>query len=237
LDDTIADLEPWIKEQIGTAADPIMDYLLGRSQSLNVVISLEPVKESLKDHVWEAFTQSPPPELAGIPQDQLKQYFDKFYLDFFEQIPSTFELDEILLGDEIPANITRALTEAERGLGEARQYVGYFQLGYNLLIGFILLLILGIIFINREVRGTTRELVIIFLIYGALEYAGIFIAKYFAGVQLEQLASIPSQLQAWLPQLLTDFLSPLEMLSLGLLIGGIALIIVSFVYKPREISD
>jgi len=40
LDDVITELEPWVKEQVSVAADPIADYLLGESQSLNIVISV-----------------------------------------------------------------------------------------------------------------------------------------------------------------------------------------------------
>ena len=230
LDDVIVELEPWLKEELIAAADPILDYLLGESQSLNVVISLEPVMESLKDTLREVFLESPPPEFATLPPATLELIFDAFYPEFSKQIPLTFEFDESLLGTEIPAQIAEALAEAEEALEQARLYVGYFQLGYKLLIGFILLLILGIILINRRVMNSTRELGIIFLTYGAFEYAGIFIAKHFAGTQLAQLPPIPSQLQAWLPQLLNDFLAPLQMFSLGLLIGGVVLIAISFVY-------
>ena len=45
LDDAITAIEPWVKQQISAAADPVSDYLLGESRSLNVVISLEPVAE------------------------------------------------------------------------------------------------------------------------------------------------------------------------------------------------
>ena len=79
LDDVITKLEPGIKEQINAAADPILDYLLGQSQSLNVIISLEPVKEALGDTIREALLQSPPPELAGLPPALIEQYFDQFY--------------------------------------------------------------------------------------------------------------------------------------------------------------
>jgi len=236
LDNTIIELEPWIKEQIGDAAEPIVDYLLGESQSLRVEIPLEPVKESLKDNLWQALLKSPPPELAHIPQAELKTYYDELYQEFSEQLPPTFEINESLLGTETPGEIATALAEAEWALAQARLYVGYFQLGYKALIGFIVLLILCIILLHHQVRGATRQLGTTFLTYRALEYAGIFAAKYFSGLQLAQIPAIPRALQAWLPQLMGDFLAPLEMLSLGLLIGGVVLLIVSFVYKPREPS-
>ncbi len=236
IDDILIELEPWIKEQISTAADPVADYLLGESPSLNIVISTEPLIARLKENrenMLQALLESLPPEVAGLPPAVIEEQFDEFFEGFSEIIPATFAIDESLIGTELPANIAEALAQAEGTLEQARQYVGYFQLGYNLLIVFMLLLTLGIILIHRQVRGATRKLGSIFLTYGAFEYAGIFVAKYFTGTQLAQLPT-PSQLQAWLPQLTNDFLAPLEMFSLGLLIGGVILLVVSFVYKPRE---
>lgn len=232
LDDVLTELEPWIKEQVATAADPIVDYLLGESQSFRIVISLEPVKKILGDKLWADLLESPPPELTLIPQAMWEPYFNQFYGEFVKEIPATFELDQSLLGTKIPTQIAEALAGAEKGLEQARQYVGYFQLGYKVLIGFMVLLILGIILINRQVKGTTRSLGTIFLTYGAFEYAGIVIGKYFMRTQLT-LPALPAPLQTWLPQFLDNLLAPLGMFSLGLLIGGVVLIIVSFVYKPR----
>lgn len=180
VDETITELEPWIREQSRKAIYTSYDYFLGKSQSLNLVISLEPVKEKLRDNLWEAFLESPPPELATLPQAMVEQYFNQFYQQFSKPIPSTFEFNQDSLIPEIQAQLERV-----------RQAISYTQFGYNALIGFMLLLILGIILINRQVRGTTRQLGTIFLTYGAFEYAGIFVAKYFAGEQLAQLPAPP----------------------------------------------
>ncbi len=249
IDDAIAILEPLIKENIIAAADPILDYLLGESQSISIEISLEPIIENLEDTLREAFLELLPAELAGLPLPKIGQYFDEYFGELTEMIPSAFELDETLFGAEIPAQIAEALAEAEEGLGEARQdiaealadaeegleevkeYVGYFQLGYNLLIGLIVLLIAGIVLTNRQVKGATRKLGIIFLTYGVLWFAGILAGKYFAGKQIAQLDSSP-YFQELLPRLVNDFSAPLQGFSLGLLIGGVVLIAVSFVY-PR----
>ena len=224
IDDVIADLEPWIKEQASLAIYSGYDYLLGESQSLNLVISLEPMKESLRGSLWQSFQQSLPPELAGLPPAQAEQYFDEFYQEFSQQIPPTFEINESLLGPEVSAQ-----------LEQVRQIIGYAQLTYKALIGLILLLILCIILINREVRKTTRGIGISFLTCGVVEYAGIFFIKRFAPTQIAQF-DIPSYLRGWLPQFLDNFLAPLEMFSIGLMAGGVALLIVSFVYKRRQPS-
>ncbi len=224
IDDAIADLEPWIKEQADTVIHSGYDYLLGRSQSLNLVIPLEPLKESLKESTRDAFFQSLPPEAKGLPPAELERYFDEYYQDFTKDIPSTFELNESSLSPEVMAQVE-----------QAKQAVGYFQLGFKALIGFMLFLTLCIILINRQVKSTTRGLGITFLTYGAFEYAGIFAIKHLAASQLAQL-ELPSSLQTWLPQFLADFLVPLQMFSLGLLIAGVILIIISIAYKSPEPS-
>jgi hypothetical protein len=235
-EEVIAEIEPLLKEQLIDAAEPISDYLLGESQSLNVEISLEPIVESMEDNLKEAFIESPPAELADLPKSQREQQFDEDFKKVEEAIPSTLDIGESLIGKEIPAQIDEALAQAEEALAQAKQYVGYFQLGYKILIGFMLLLILGIILISRQVKDITRRLGIPCLTYGALWYASTFVGKYFADKYLAgtwlPLSEIPPSLQTWLPQFIDNFMKPLEMLSLGLLIGGIVLIVVSFVY-PR----
>ena len=231
VDDIIADLEPTIKEELIAAADPLLDYLVGESQGVSIEISLEPMVEELEDTLKEALLESPPAELAGLSPSQLEQYFDIYFGEMTEMIPSTVELDEATFGSELPTQIAEALAEAEERLEEGKEVVGYFQLGYKLLIGLIVLLIAGIVLLNRQVKSATRKLGTIFLTYGVLWFAGILVAKYF--IKKAQLPTeIPASLEAQLPQLVNDFSAPLQWFSLGLLIGGVVLIVVSFVY-PR----
>ena len=64
LDEVIIENEPWLKEQISNVADPVFDYLLRESTTLDEEISLTPVLESLEDTMREPFLESPPPSLA-----------------------------------------------------------------------------------------------------------------------------------------------------------------------------
>jgi hypothetical protein len=211
-----------MKEQARDGIYSFYDYLEGRSQSLSLVISLEPVKESLRDNLRQALLQSPPPELAGLPPAEIERYLNEYYEQMSQQIPSTFDLTEDLVTPEVMAQ-----------LEQVKQIIGYRYLAYNALIGLILLLILGIVLINRQVRGSTRGLGSTFLTCGTLSYAGVLVAKNIVGTQLTQL-DIPVYLQAWIPQFLADTLAPLEMYGIGLIAAGVALLVVSFVYKPRQ---
>ena len=220
VDDTIADLEPWMKQQAREVTYSIYDYLEGRSQHLSLVIPLEPVRETFMDNLREAVLQSPPPELAGLPPAVIEGYLD----EYSQQIPSTFEFDEASLDPAVMAQ-----------LEQMKQFIGHFHTVYYALIGFILLLILLIIVINRQVRGSTRGLGITFLSCGILSYVGALVARNVAGTQLTQL-DMPVYLQAWILQLLADTLAPLEIYSIGLVAVGVVLLVVSFVYKRGEPS-
>ena len=221
--DTIAENEPWLKQQLSDAIYVSYDYLLGESETLTLKVSLEPLKENLRDKLWQLFQQnvpSLPPELATASPEMLEQYFDEFYQQFSEDIPSVIEVDEGSIPPEVMAQII-----------QARQYISYAQTAYYALIGLMVLLVLGIVLLHRSVKGATRELGITFLIYGVIEYAGVWATQKFLPTTLP-LPDMPPSLQAWLTGFITDLVAPLQILGIGLMAGGAALIIVSIVY-PR----
>lgn len=190
IGDTLADLEPWMKEQLNTAIYSGYDYLTGESQSLSLVISTEQLKETLRDNMKSAFLQSLPPELAAAPPAMIDEYFNQFYQEFSEQIPPTINISEGVITPEVMST-----------LEQVREYIGYFQIAYKALIAFIIVLIAGIILIHRQVRGATRQIGITFLTYGIPGYAGIFVLKNYAMQQLVQLTqlNLPATFQALLP--------------------------------------
>jgi len=222
---TLVDIEPWAREQIDLGIHSGYDYLLGKSNSLSLEVSLEPLRDSLKANLRAVILQSPPPELNGAPPSVVELYISEADQNIDEMIPLSFQFNEASLDTDV-------LFQLE----QIRQYISYAQVAYIALIVFILLLILGIILMNREVRGATRKLGIVFTTYGALEYAGVFIYKNIARIQLPSL-DIPSTFKIWLLQVSKDFLVPLEIFSLSILVFGIALIIISFVYKTRQPAE
>jgi len=217
VNETITDLEPWLKQQARDITNSIYDYLEGKSQNFSVVIELESVKEQLKNNISEAVITSPPPGLTDMPPATIERYLEPFY----DRIPSSFEVNEDWLG---PYNMAQIDT--------LRQFVSHFHIFYYALIGFILFLILCIILINREVRGSTRSLGVVFLGGGIVSYGGVWLAKNAIGAQ-SALPQVPVYLQSWLPQLMTDILSPMELYSYGLAGMGVVLLIVSFVYRRQ----
>lgn len=223
LSDTIAENEPWLKEQINAAIRSGYDYLLGESERLSLTVSLEPLKEDLRDKLWQLFQQnleSLPPELAAAPPGMLEQYFEQFYQPFAAEIPSEFAVDESSIPPDVMAQINLV-----------RESISYAQTLYYALIGLMVLLVLGIILLHRNVKGATRELGVTFLIYGALDYASVWATQNF--LPSLPLPDMPPSLQSWLNGLIGDLAAPMGMLGIGLMAGGAALIIVSIVYRRR----
>ena len=237
LDKAVADIKPVVIQQIKASGDPVLDYLIGKSDSFSVNIDSSQLKISLRTAVHDAVFASPPPEFALIPPAQREAVFSQLFDNFAGGIPPAFEINQSIFDPEVRAGIVEGLKQAEDGLIQVRQYVAYFQLGYTLLIVLMLLLTAGIILIHRQVRGAARTLGAIFLSYGAFEYAGVIIGRYFAGKELPSvLVDLPSSLQTWVTNLIDRLLSPLGTFSLILLISGVILLIVSFVYRKRETS-
>jgi hypothetical protein len=222
LGNTIADIEPWMKEQARDGIYVFYDYIEGRSENLSLIISLETVKESFRANLLAAILASPPPELVGFPPAEIELQFNTYYQLIADEIPSTLELDETMLDAEVMEQ-----------LAHARQYVGYFNIAFIVLIAFSLLLILLIILTHFSVRGSTRQLGITFLSVGAVSQAGALIIRSVASSQFAH-SDIPAALQTWAPGVITDVLMPLGIYAIGLIVVGIALTVVSFVYKKDE---
>ncbi|MBI2847785.1 MAG: hypothetical protein HYX83_01270 [Chloroflexi bacterium] len=223
-----AELKPWFKEQIENAADPLLDYLVGQSDSFSLVINTDELKTRLTANIREAITRSPPPELAGIPQAVWQEQVDQFLQEFSAFIPPTIEVDQSIFGADARTGIADGLREAEENLIQARQFVSTFQQAYVILIVLIVLFIAGIIFIHRRVKGATLNLGIIFIVSGVIVYAGFLVARSFA-TQIP-LEDVPPSLQLWIASLINRLLSPLGTFGLISLILGIALLIFSFMY-------
>ena len=135
---------------------------------------------------------------------------------------------------EINATMIRMMSpETMDMLEEARRYIGYEQLAYRISIGAMIGIIVGLVFLHRRVKGAARSIGIPCLSCGIPAFVGTLLAGGFATMLLAQLPPSP-QLQGWLMQSINDLLAPLRMYSIGLMAAGIALLVVSFVYKERR---
>ena len=239
LGELLTDLKPWIKEQVEYAAGPIADYLVGKVESFSVTISLEPLIDSLRGVLLGVFLDFPPDELEDLKPEELEQVFDAFWAESAgETLPTTFQIDETVIGKDAPLQIASFTSEAETVLRQVREYVSYVRLAYILSIVISVLLIAGIVLIHRNVKGSTRTLGIVFLVSGLVVLAMALVGKNIGGEQiLLAMLGEPLQLQVWASQLLVDLLAPLQWLGIGFIAGGITLLVLSFVYKPSQTTD
>jgi hypothetical protein len=289
--DVIDDQEPWLKEQLHYVIDTAYDFLLGKSDKLEIAIYLDDLKKGLRESLWESlneqvttwlpdiirnelgsyveehideYVQQIPDEyvpggVTGLPKEQLMQLLDVYLLDVEEQItqegriPQISGLLEVLIKpyyddyfDEfleiVPSEIVydedTISADVMDQLLTARKYIGYFQAAYYGLIAFMVVLAAGIFLINWNVKVAARALGIDLIVFGVLDLAGVIAAKLYSPVGM--LPEGASSIEPVLTALYSDVLSIMQWFSIGILIVGVVLLVVSFVVKSKsseEIQD
>ena len=225
LNDTMADLEPWIKEKANEMVYATYDYMVGNTQSLSVNVSLDPVKDTLAANMRAALLDSPPPQLALAPPEMREMIVSGIEQGLTQQIPPSFTFDE----SQFP-------TESRGTIDQVRQYLGYAQTAYPILIGLMVLAMLLIVLLHRSVKGATRNLGGTLLTYGILGYGGILLSQYLIETQTGSFG-LPAALQSWLPQFLDGLWAPIQTFNISVAIAGVVLIIVSIVYPKNEPAE
>ncbi|MDH5364393.1 MAG: hypothetical protein OEZ07_00115 [Dehalococcoidia bacterium] len=224
VDETITDLEPWLREQTATVIYGGWAYLKG-DQELNIVIPLEQVRATIKDNLEQAILESLPPELEGFSESQIQAFLSQIYAEIDSQIPQQIEIDETALGPEITTQ-----------LQQARQIVGYIELGYKALIGLAALLILLIALLQWwHVKPIARYVGIPFTTAGALSLISTIVARSFIPDIIP--SEVPPEIVSTLSPLITDFTSPLQTYGIVLLIAGIGLIVLSIKLKSPDYAS
>jgi hypothetical protein len=287
--DVIADHEPWLKEQFSAAVHDGYDYLLDKTENLEIRIPLESLKESVRESAWRHFMERLPEWISGpddeglkgliydniyefagelpgiyIPDDysmlseaQLRQYVDMYFQDIESQIvdsqlsPSLkAQIEDLLLPyfneyydelvEEIPAefvvNEDEISSDTMETLETAKQWVGVFKTVFYALIGFMVLLIAGIVLIYRNVKDSTRSLSITFLVYGVVEFAAVMVALYLVPNYFP-IDDWPVSIQNFITDAYSRVLAPLQWFSLGILIAGVALLLTSIFYRRGKATE
>jgi hypothetical protein len=249
IDQVVTAVLPVVKTTLTGAAASFADYLTGGNTPLNIKLDLTSALPTLKTVVKQAFTAQLPANLRGASPTVINNAFEQYYADFVKTIPTTYQIDSTNLdwSSGATGQIDTMITDAQNNLAEARSnidsasrdfadklnqaktYVGYFRLGFTGLIALIILLILGIALIYRSVKGACLNLGILFTVYGAGALAVVLVTKFIAERQIGKL-DIPQSLSNLPGTILNDVLSPLKLVSLVCLIGGVILIVVSIVY-------
>ena len=172
------------------------------------------------------------PSLEAEIEDLLLPYFNQYYDEIVEDIPPEIIINEdyIIISED---NIEPMDTEA---LETARKWVGVFNAVFYGLIGFMVLLIAGIVLIHRNVKASTRSLSITFLVYGIGEFVAVMVARFVVPNFLPT-SDLPVSFQDFISNLFTGVLAPLQWFSLGILITGIALLLASIFYRRGQVAE
>ena len=225
LDETITELEPWVKEQAPDVIYAAYAYLKGEEE-LNIVIPLEEVRTCLKENVEQAVRESPPPELEGASPSEIEAFLSEAYAGIDDQIPQQLEITE--------AYLTSLSPEMAAQVQEARQIVGYIESGYKWLIGAALLLVLLIALLQWwHIKPITRYVGISAITAGVVSLIGavlLLAAENFVSGKIP--LDIPPGVMAVLPQLVSDLTAPLRIYSIALLLAGTGLVVLSVKLKP-----
>ncbi len=83
----IDEQEPWLKEQVNNAVYIGYDFLLGKSDRLEITIPLESLKTDFKENLWETLKKFLKQNASQIPEDLLIPYIEDYYQDLISQIP------------------------------------------------------------------------------------------------------------------------------------------------------
>jgi Ca2+/Na+ antiporter len=253
IDDAVRVLEPSVKTELTEAAGPILDYLVGDTSRISIEISMADVAESIENDLRDELFSAPPSEYADLSQSELDEIFDEYIAGrLSEMLPETFEIDESIIGPEIATSFAVTISDAEESLTSirneldnvktemqgpletSREYVSYFQLAYTLFIVFIGLMVLFIILLLRDVRAICRRIGIPLFVYGLLEYVGIWVGRYFLDGRIHYPDDFPDAAAGMITDITNSIMRPLEIFSLVLMVVGLVLTIISYVYKRRQ---
>ena len=172
--------------------------------------------------------------LAGVPpldpslESLAEQYFNQFLEDFIDEVPDTYTIDESSLG-----------SQTMDGLSTARKVIGYFQTYYYWVIVLMIVLVALIFLLSMNIRATARALGTNLFIFGVLDLIGVILMK---SLPIMDLASeimkqeIPASLTTWIDGLISDVSSVALPLSIGILVAGVVLLVVSFVIPRKEVE-
>ena len=221
IDNVAIELEPWLKEQTISVIYAGYAYLKGDAE-LSLVIPLEEVRSTVKDHVARMMRESPPPELEGASEAEIEFFLTLLYAGIDNQVPEQIEINEEFLGSEI----------AEQ-LQTAKEIIAYIELGYKVLIGLAAVLVLLIALIQWwRAKPIARFTGIAFAIAGVVSLIAIFTARF---IILQIIPTdIPAEIMSILPGLISDSSYPLLIYSIAILATGIGLIVLSLKLRLHD---
>jgi hypothetical protein len=226
IDNTLVEIEPWIRQQINEAVFSSYDYWLGKNRTFRIRLDLDPLRNSLVDNLTEVYLQSPPPEYLKLPPSEQKSYLASLRQDTLDLIPSTLEIDKDNLGEDIKAVFTRA-----------RETIFYLNIAFWGLLAALLLLAILLILTARKIKGILLSCGLLLTADGALILVAIRIISSKVYPRLISVDLI-SELQIWLSTFLQDTLFPWKAVGIALLIAGVlSLLVYLFITIKKPVPE
>ncbi len=183
------------------------------------------MEQYLRDAAGVAPKAGAPP-LDPFYRSLANQYVNQYINDFVNSMPATLTLDE----STIDSSTMQTLQDVRRG-------VGYFQTWYPWLI-VLLVVLAGLIFlVNWSIKTPTRVLGIILIVIGIVDLVGIILLRTLPAVQWAADAmntDVSPALQTWIQGLVSDIGGVLLPLTIGILVVGVALLVVSIVLPKKQ---
>lgn len=222
VDEIATELTPWFEEEADKVIRGVYAYLK-EDRALNVVVSLEHVRDTVKEKVREAALSLLPPQLQGVPQSMIDAYMSQIYTGIDSVIPPSFVLNEAVAGAQVMAQ-----------LQQIKQVIAYIDTAYKALIiaAVVLVLLIALIYWWQP-KPITRSTGITFVLVGAACIIGSLLDVWLVQAlsRLVGESSILLGLQSKLPQLASDLTAPVMRYGIGFLVSGVVLIAISFLFR------
>jgi hypothetical protein len=222
IDQAITRIKPWIDTQVPFVIDSSYDYLLSKTDNLDISIPTGEIEQTVLDSLTTIYLKDPPAEYLSLPVSQRTQHIADLQKQFTDAFPASIDVNADSIGNADMQSIERV-----------RDIVGYVRITYFGLIGLCFLLILSIILILRDLKAMTRTFGLVFLILGFLLTAIFFILKLIVPGFIPT-SDLPLHVRTWIPQVINDFFSPLGIFSISLLAVGVILLVISFFVKRKN---
>jgi hypothetical protein len=230
--------EPQLKAGLKKGMPSLLDYLCGLRGDFTITLDIKPAVDNFIALAKAYYLKNPPPSLSGVPQIMLVAGIDTFIDQHYQQYinpsaPVLYTIDRNMANLNI--NTSQQINDTEVWLRDVRAVVERFQLYFILLIAFIFVLIAAVIAIYHSIKPAASTLGSIFISYGLIEFVMVLLLKQYLlpGPILSQLKSsgASTEISTFVVNLANHALSPLMWFSLGVLIVGIVLLVVSIVYR------
>jgi hypothetical protein len=166
------------------------------------------------------------PTLDPSYKSVTNQYIDQYINDFINEIPNSYTIDE----SSINSATMHTFQDIRRGIGEFQKY-------YTWLIVALVVLAALIFMVNWSIKAPARTLGIELLIIGVIDVVGIILVRTLPMMQWASdivKVDIPASLSTWIEGLVSDVSMVALPLTIGILVVGVILLVVSFIVPSKE---